>query len=180
MLSSTPDHSTIENFKKEKIKGAIRTDFILSAKIIIITLGVVGAEKLITQLGVQATVAILITIGVYGLVAGIVKLNDLDLHLFQKTNASAQKLGRGLLVFAPWLMPGLSVFSTLAMFMVGGGIITHDVAFFHHISQIIMDQLSHLFISSLSSLLFNIFIGLIFGGLVLTVVTFYNKLRSDS
>jgi predicted DNA repair protein MutK len=64
--------------------------------------------------------------------------------------------------------------------MVGGGIITHDVAFFHHISQIIMDQLSHLFISSLSSLLFNIFIGLIFGGLVLTVVTFYNKLRSDS
>ncbi len=82
MLSSKPDQSTIENFEKEKIKGAIRADFILLAEIIVITLGVVNAEKLITQLGVQATVAILITIGVYGLVEGIVKLNDLDdLHL---------------------------------------------------------------------------------------------------
>jgi hypothetical protein len=179
-LSSKPNQSTIENFEKKKIKGAIRTDFILSAEIIVITLGVVSAEKLITQLGVLATVAILITIGFYGLVAGIVKLDDIGLHLVQKTNASVQKLGHGLLVFAPWLMRGLSVFGTLAMFMVGGGIITHDVAFFHQISQAIMAQLSNLFISSLSSLLFNMFIGLIFGGLVLTVVTFYNKLRSNS
>ena len=171
------DKRTIDDFEKEKIKGAIRTDFILSAEIIVITLGVVSAQAFITQLGVLSIVAILVTVGVYGLVACIVKLDDLGLHLVQKTNASVQKIGRGLLAFAPWLMRGLSVFGTLAMFMVGGGIITHDIAFFHYMSQTLTDMLSNPLISATSSILFDMFIGIIFGGLVLVVVTLYQKLK---
>lgn len=176
----TPNQRTIEGFEKEKIKGAIRTDFILSAEIIVITLGVVSAQALIIQLGVLATVAILVTVGVYGLVAGIIKLDDLGLHLLQKSNITLQKIGQGILVFAPWLMKGLSVFGTLAMFMVGGGIITHDIEVFHHMSQAITDMLSHPIISVVGSILFDMFIGLIFGGLVLVVVTLYQKFKSSS
>ena len=149
---STPtqtDAVTIASIEKEKIKGAIRTDFILSAEIIVITLGVVSEQAFVTQVGVLATVAILITIGVYGLVAGIVKLDDLGLYLIQKTSVAAQKIGAGILVFAPWLMKALSVFGTIAMFMVGGGIITHDISFFHHISQAITESLANPFISVL-------------------------------
>jgi predicted DNA repair protein MutK len=177
--SSAADQSAIAQLEKDKVKvkGAIRTDFILSAEIIVITLGVVSSQTLITQLGVLATIAILITIGVYGLVAGIVKLDDLGLYLIQKTNTGLQKLGRGLLVFAPWLMKGLSVFGTLAMFMVGGGIITHDIVFFHHMSQVITDMVSNPLISSISSILFNMLVGIFFGGLLLMTITLYSKIK---
>jgi predicted DNA repair protein MutK len=177
--SPTTDKSTIDDFEKEKIKGAIRTDFILSAEIIVITLGVVSAQAFITQLGVLSIVATVVTVGVYGLVACIVKLDDLGLHLVQKTNASVQKIGRGLLAFAPWLMRGLSVFGTLAMFMVGGGIITHDIAFFHHICQTLTDMLSNPLISVTSLILFDMFIGIIFGSLAFLVITLYQKLKSS-
>lgn len=175
--SPTTDKSTIDDFEKEKIKDAIRTDFILSAEIIVITLGAISAQVFITRLGVLSIVAILVTVGAYGLVACIVKLDDLGLHLVQKTNASVQKIGRGLLALAPWLMRGLSVFGTLAMLMVAGGIITHDIAFFHHISQMLTDMLSNPLTSATSLILFDMFIGIIFGSLVLVIVTLYKSLN---
>jgi predicted DNA repair protein MutK len=145
----------------------------------VITLGAISAQVFITRLGVLSIVAILVTVGAYGLVACIVKLDDLGLHLVQKTNASVQKIGRGLLALAPWLMRGLSVFGTLAMLILAGGIITHDIAFFHHISQTLTDMLSNPLISATSLILFDIFIGIIFGSLVLVVVTLYQKLKSS-
>ncbi|MDS1311145.1 DUF808 domain-containing protein [Marinobacter xiaoshiensis] len=114
--------------ERRKIKGAIRTDFILSAEIIAITLGVVTAETIGIQFAVLAVVAVLITVGVYGLVAGIVKLDDGGLYLTQQESAVAQKIGHGILWFAPYLMKTLSIVGTIAMFLVGGGILVHGVA----------------------------------------------------
>lgn len=112
-------------FERDKIKGAIRTDFILSAEIIAITLGAVAGTDMLRQFLVLATVAIVMTVGVYGLVAGIVKLDDLGLYLSQKTSALARYLGKRIVHAAPYLMKGLSVVGTAAMFMVGGAILTH-------------------------------------------------------
>ena len=119
-------------FEKAKIKGAIRTDFVLSAEIIVITLGTVAAATLGRQFAVLVGISVLMTVGVYGLVAGIIKLDDAGLHLTAKTGdgipARFQRaLGRGLLGFAPYLMRGLSFVGTAAMFMVGGGILTHGL-----------------------------------------------------
>ncbi|RYF64484.1 MAG: DUF808 domain-containing protein, partial [Comamonadaceae bacterium] len=107
--------------EKEKVKGAIRTDFILSAEIIVISLGAVTGQPFVTQLGVLVAISVAMTIGVYGLVAGIVKLDDAGLYLSRRASSGARALGRGILAFAPWLMKGLSVVGTAAMFLVGGG-----------------------------------------------------------
>lgn len=120
----------IATFERNKIRGAIRTDFILSAEIIVLTLGVVEAEDLLTQLVVLSGIATLMTVGVYGLVAGIVKMDDLGFLLAEREGAGfwrrvGRGLGRSLLWFAPRLMRGLSVVGTLAMFLVGGGILMH-------------------------------------------------------
>ena len=119
-------------FEKDKIKGAIRTDFILSAEIIIITLGTVEAASFGTQVAVLVGIAILMTIGVYGLVAGIVKIDDAGLYLSARPGSGAwghlrRQAGTLLLLGAPWLMKGLSIAGTAAMFLVGGGIITHGI-----------------------------------------------------
>ncbi|MEE3118014.1 MAG: DUF808 family protein, partial [Pseudomonadota bacterium] len=113
--------------EQEKIKGAIRTDFILSAEIIAITLGTITGQSIGMQFLVLSVVAVMITVGVYGLVAGIVKLDDGGLYLSQKDSVLAQKVGRGVLWLAPYLMKTLSILGTLAMFLVGGGILTHGV-----------------------------------------------------
>ncbi len=118
--------------EKDKIKGAVRTDFILSAEIIAITLGTVAASPFLTQVLVLSGIAIVMTIGVYGLVAGIVKLDDAGLYLSKQAGAMRQALGRGILAAAPWLMKGLSVAGTAAMFLVGGGILTHGLGPLHH------------------------------------------------
>lgn len=118
--------------EKVKIKGAVRTDFILSAEIIVITLGTVGGQPFGTQVAVLSGIAILMTIGVYGLVAGIVKLDDAGLWLTRRASAAQQAFGRGILVAAPWLMKALSVAGTAAMFLVGGGILVHGVPAFGH------------------------------------------------
>ncbi|MFT6101759.1 MAG: putative DNA repair protein MutK [Candidatus Endobugula sp.] len=125
--------------EKQKIKGAIRTDFILSAEIIAITLGVVASEPLITQAAVLSLIAILITVVVYGLVAGIVRLDDWGLYLSKKEGAGSlvniqQSVGMGLLQVVPYLMKGLSFFGTAAMFLVGGGILSHGIPFLHHLA----------------------------------------------
>ena len=120
--------------ENDKIKGAIRTDFILSAEIIAITLGTVQNSGLSTQIAVLTSIAIVMTIGVYGLVAGIVKIDDAGLHL-TVTNAIGSfkhNFGRGILWFAPFMMKGLSIVGTAAMFLVGGGILTHGFPAIHH------------------------------------------------
>lgn len=119
-------------YEKDKIKGAIRTDFILSAEIIAITLGTVADASLTQQVIVMSGIAIVMTVGVYGLVAGIVKLDDLGLWLTQKSGAAAKNIGNAILRAAPYMMKGLSVIGTAAMFLVGGGILTHGVPVLHH------------------------------------------------
>ena len=119
-------------YEKDKIKGAIRTDFILSAEIIAITLGTVADASLTQQVIVMSGIAIVMTVGVYGLVAGIVKLDDLGLWLTQKSGAAAKGIGNAILRAAPYMMKGLSVIGTAAMFLVGGGILTHGIPVVHH------------------------------------------------
>lgn len=129
-------------FEQDKIKGAIRTDFVLSAEIIAITLGVVAASSFGQQLAVLSGIALLMTVGVYGFVAGIVKLDDAGLHLLQQPSAFSQRIGRGILVFAPWLMKALSVVGTAAMFLVGGGILSHGWPWAHHAIQALTQSLA--------------------------------------
>ncbi|MBJ2350561.1 MULTISPECIES: DUF808 domain-containing protein [Pseudomonas] len=119
-------------FEKDKIKGAVRTDFILSAEIIAITLGTVADAPLTQQVIVLSGIAIVMTVGVYGLVAGIVKLDDLGLWLTQKPGQAAKSMGGAILRAAPYMMKSLSVIGTAAMFLVGGGILTHGVPVVHH------------------------------------------------
>ncbi len=121
--------------EKDKVRGAIRTDFILSAEIIAITLGIVSGAPFLQQLAVLSGIALVMTLGVYGLVAGIVKIDDIGLWLTRKSSSAAQALGRGLVNSTPWLMKGLSVAGTAAMFLVGGGILVHGVPLLHHASE---------------------------------------------
>jgi predicted DNA repair protein MutK len=122
-------------FERDKIKGAVRTDFILSGEIIAITLGAVAGVAFTTQVAVLCGVAILMTVGVYGLVAGIVKLDDLGLYLVRTGQGVTAVLGRAVLAAAPMLMRVLSVAGTAAMFLVGGGILTHGVPAAHHLIE---------------------------------------------
>jgi uncharacterized protein len=94
--------------EKAKVKGAIRTDFILSAEIIVITLGIVAEQPFVSKLTVLVTIALVMTVGVYGLVAAIVRLDDAGLWLSRRAGAAQQALGRGILALAPWLMKALS------------------------------------------------------------------------
>ncbi len=128
--------------EQDKIRGAVRTDFILSAEIIAITLGTVADQPIGMQFLVLSVVAVLITVGVYGLVAGIVKLDDGGLYLSRRPGLGwwpslQQATGRGILWLAPYLMKGLSILGTAAMFLVGGGIIAHSIPpLYHHIHQV--------------------------------------------
>lgn len=128
VLAATPAGSGAD--ERAKIRGAVRTDFILSAEIIVLTLGIVEGSDLVTQLGVLTGISLVMTVGVYGLVAAIVKLDDLGLYLSgrrgeQLRQRLARWFGLRLLDFAPWLMKALGVVGTVAMFMVGGGILLH-------------------------------------------------------
>jgi uncharacterized protein len=125
----------------KKIAGAIRTDFILSAEIIVITLGIVAGKPLVTQVGVLVAVAVLMTIGVYGLVAAIVKLDDLGAALARRRSPALAGLGRGIVAAAPWLMRVLSFAGTAAMFFVGGGIVVHQLPAVHHVLHELLGRL---------------------------------------
>ena len=161
--------------EKDKIKGAVRTDFILSAEIIAITLGTVQAEAFGTQFTVLAGIALIMTVGVYGLVAGIVKLDDAGLWLTQQAGAARQSLGRGILWLAPWLMKGLSIAGTAAMFLVGGGILTHGVPALHHGIEAIAAKTGAL--QWLVPTLLDAVVGIVAGALVLAGVTLVKKLK---
>lgn len=161
--------------EKDKIKGAIRTDFILSAEIIVISLGTVADAALPQRVGALVGIALLMTVGVYGLVAGIVKLDDGGLHLLQRTGAGlfarAQRaLGAAILRVAPWLMKSLAVAGTTAMFLVGGGIISHGIPPLHHFAESLPGGL-------LVSLLFDALTGIAAGALVVGIVLAVQRLR---
>ncbi|WP_460150193.1 DUF808 domain-containing protein [Pseudomonas sp. S3_A03] len=151
-------------FEKDKIKGAIRTDFILSAEIIAITLGIVADAQLTQQVIVLSGIAIVMTAGVYGLVAGIVKLDDLGLWLTQKPGQVARSIGGGILRAAPYMMKSLSVIGTAAMFMVGGGILTHGVPVVHHWIETVSQSVGGL--AWLMPTLLNAVAGIIAGAVV--------------
>lgn len=162
-------------YEKEKIAGAVRTDFILSAEIIAITLGTVAAATLTEQVAVLSVIALIMTIGVYGLVAGIVKLDDVGLHLREKGSAAMRALGDGIVYSAPYLMKTLSIVGTAAMFMVGGSILTHGIPFVHHGIEDIAHSAGNVMQVILPTLLDAIF-GIIAGGIVWAVVTLLKKL----
>jgi uncharacterized protein len=122
----------LREVERDRIRGAIRTDFILSAEIIVIALGTVAGQDFATRLMVLVAVALAMTVGVYGLVAAIVKLDDLGLYLARRGAAAARAIGRGILRAAPWLMKGLAVAGTAAMFLVGGSILAHGLPWLRH------------------------------------------------
>jgi hypothetical protein len=168
--------------EKDKIKGAIRTDFILSAEIIVIALGTVADRTLEVQVGVLVGIAALMTVGVYGLVAGIVKLDDAGLHLSRKANAALAATGRGILRAAPWLMKFLSVAGTAAMFLVGGGILVHG---FHAVNEWIRDAAvdaatipgAGAVLGALTPMLANAIVGIVAGGIVVLAVNLFRRLK---
>jgi len=168
--------------ERDKIRGAIRTDFILSAEIIIIALGTVADRSLEIQIGVLTGIAALMTVGVYGLVAGIVKLDDLGLNMSRKANAALAATGRGIVRAAPWLMKFLTVAGTAAMFLVGGGILVHGV---HAVGEWIRDTAvdaaaipgAGAVLGALTPMLANAVVGVVAGGLAVLVVKVLGRLR---
>lgn len=177
----------LRTVEKDKIKGAIRTDFILSAEIIAITLGTVQDSPFTTQVLVLSGIALAMTAGVYGLVAGIVKLDDGGLYLSRRPGSGAwdrfrQSLGRGILLAAPWLMKFLSIAGTAAMFLVGGGILSHGFAFLHHPIEAATAWAAGLggvgpALAVLSPLAMDAAVGLLAGAAVLLAVSGFRRLK---
>lgn len=174
-------------FEREKVRGAVRTDFILSAEIIVITLGTLAGASFVTRLMVLAGISLIMTVGVYGLVAGIVKLDDAGMYLggSQGQGRGAQlrrRLGRGILRAAPYLMKGLSTAGTAAMFLVGGGILTHGIPPLHHAIEAAAQAVARVpvgggLLSWLVPALLNGLAGLLVGALLLVIVTGAKRLR---
>ncbi|AQA19045.1 hypothetical protein BST95_13145 [Halioglobus japonicus] len=167
--------------ERSKIKGAVRTDFILSAEIIVLTLGIVAEADLVTRIGTLIGIAFIMTVGVYGLVAGIVKLDDAGLYLHESEGEGLwarfkRWFGLGLIKFAPWLMKALGVIGTVAMFMVGGGILVHGI----HPLAVAVEQLTAGFgpvLAAITPTMAGVVIGMIAGALVVAVVEGGKKLR---
>ena len=182
LLALTRSREELLAVEQQKIRGAIRTDFILSAEIIVIALGTVAGRAPGVQVGVLVGIAALMTVGVYGLVAGIVKLDDLGLSLSGKANAALAATGRGILRTAPWLMKALSVAGTAAMFLVGGGILTHG---FHVVTDWIEAAAigaaaipgAGTVLGALTPMLANAVAGLVAGGIAVLVVNLLGRLR---
>lgn len=162
-------------FEKEKIRGAIRTDFILSAEIIVIALGSAGSATLLNKSIMLSIIAFAMTIGVYGLVAGIVKMDDVGLYLTKKDSPAKQKLGAFLLAAAPKLMKFLSIAGTLAMFLVGGGILVHNIDALHHW----VEHVAHVtkIFEGLTASAINGVIGLLVGLVIVAIITGIKKVR---
>lgn len=180
-LAAGTDMRAVE---QDKIKGAVRTDFILSAEIIVIALGVVNEQN--TSFGAQVAalvaVAIAMTVGVYGIVALIVKIDDAGLYLSRKAGSFAQGVGRLLLAAAPRLMKTLSVVGTAAMFMVGGGIIGHAVEPLHHLAESAAHAVAGVplvggLLAAVTPTVVDAVAGVVIGAVVLAVVTLVQRLR---
>lgn len=167
--------------EKDKIKGAIRTDFILSAEIVVITLGSIQEADLMSQILILSGLSVAFTVGVYGLVAAIVKMDDFGLYLLRKSLTgsfnTAQRLGgRFMLTAAPALMKFLSVAGTIAMFLVGGGILTHSIGFLHHIAEAFI-ALAPSF-SLLLSITFDGITGVVAGAIIALALQAWTKIRA--
>ncbi|MGR5286583.1 DUF808 domain-containing protein [Vibrio maritimus] len=183
----TMSEEELADYEKQKVKGAVRTDFILSAEIVVIALGTMMAQSLAMQAIGLSVVAVLVTAGVYGLVAIIVKLDDAGLWLINNNpNKSSikQKLGMGLLQFAPWLMKALGIVGTIAMFLVGGGIIAHALPWLEHLSAAQADTFNHipsldLFWESIGASMIHLASGAVLGAVCFALhqvfVAFRNK-----
>ncbi|WP_432698382.1 DUF808 domain-containing protein [Marinobacterium sp. YM272] len=176
-LKAIADHSVdMRDFEKNKIKGAIRTDFILSAEIVVIALGTVQSASFGVQVAVVSSIALAMTVGVYALVAGIVKLDDAGLFLSAEGKSGiGATFGRGLLRLAPWLMKSLSVIGTAAMFLVGGGILVHGIPGSHELLHTIEETASGLpsiaaIVNGVLPSLINAALGIAAGGLVFLVI----------
>ncbi|OUS24105.1 hypothetical protein A9Q98_14155 [Thalassotalea sp. 42_200_T64] len=168
-------------YEQEKVKGAIKTDFILSAEIIVIALGTVQDKSILEQTSVVSLIAILMTVGVYGLVAAIVKLDDLGLYLIKQPIENSfstvkQFFGKMLLGFAPKLMKTLAIVGTAAMFLVGGGIIVHGLPFLHHWAESFENSITIDALSWVTAPIFSGVIGVICGAVALVVVLAFSKL----
>ncbi len=167
-------------FERTKIRGAIRTDFILSAEIIVISLGSAASASFGIQVAVLIGIAVLMTVGVYGLVAGIVKLDDAGAWLVQRSGSDLwaglqRRLGAGILTAAPWLMKTLSIVGTAAMFLVGGGILVHGLPWLHHLIHGVVHQAEAIpgvgaVLAGAVPTLLNGVVGVLAGGLVLAGV----------
>jgi uncharacterized protein len=164
-------------FEKDKIKGAIRTDFILSAEIIVITLGTVATAEITQRIAVLVAIALVMTIGVYGFVAAIVKLDDVGLHLAEKKSAIARVVGTGLVKGAPYLMKLLSIVGTAAMFLVGGGIISHGIPALHHAVESMTASIGGI-LGTIASTLADGVVGIAVGAAVLAVVMLAKRIFS--
>lgn len=183
-----PDVDMVD-FEKTRIQAAIRTDFILSAEIVVISLGVIQKETFYVRLGVLCAIGVIMTLGVYGLVAGIVKLDDLGLRWVGRTGARAfdrilRSCGSGLLVLSPWLLRFLSVAGTAAMFLVGGGIVTHNVEWFHHQSEHFVHVLEKAplvgpALGALGPFVFDAVFGVVAGALVVAVILGIKKILAS-
>ncbi|MEK0169570.1 DUF808 domain-containing protein [Pseudescherichia vulneris] len=165
-----------KQYERDKVKGAIRTDFILSAEIVAITLGIVADAPLLNQVLVLTGIAVLVTLGVYGLVGIIVKLDDMGYWLVERPGALAKTVGKGLLVVAPWLMKVLSIVGTLAMFLVGGGIVVHGIAPLHHAIEHFAAEQGAVLAATLPTLA-NLVLGFIIGLIVVGLVKGISRLR---
>lgn len=175
----------LAGLEKERIRGAIRTDFILSAEIIVIALEPVAKHPFLQRVGVLTAIAAVMTIGVYGLVAVIIKLDDLGMYLTVRSGSSASRsLGRAILTLAPYLMKGLSIAGTIAMFMVGGGILAHGVPAVHHTIEHLAESTSSLALGPLWSFLtsssLNALVGVLTGAAVFGVVVVAKKVFQSS
>ncbi|TFF74816.1 DUF808 domain-containing protein [Aeromonas taiwanensis] len=182
MVEAIPDD--LAAYERQKVKGAIRTDFILSAEIIVIALGTVQGSSLGLQIAVVAGIALLMTVGVYGLVGLIVKLDDIGLHLLQKPDGGALRraVGQGLLVTAPRLMHLLALVGTIAMFMVGGGILVHGWPFAHHLIEGAGAAVATLpamgaVLAVVTPTLLNALVGVVAGLVLVLVMTLVGKLQ---
>jgi predicted DNA repair protein MutK len=167
--------------EKDKVKGAVRTDFILSAEIIVIALGTVAGAAFAQQVTVLVGIAIAMTIGVYGLVGAIVKMDDAGLYLSKRTGAATQAIGRALLNAAPKLMKFLSVAGTVAMFMVGGGILTHGIPGAHDVIHHAAEAAGTVggvgpLLAAVTPSVLDAIGGVIAGAIVLVLVTVGSKL----
>ena len=163
-------------YEKQKVKGAVRTDFILSAEIMAIALGTVSTKPIWEQGAVLVAVALAITVFVYGLVAGIVRMDDVGNWLMAKSSSAAQAFGRGLIAFTPWLMRGLSIVGTAAMFMVGGSLLVHGIGPIEHWVQTAVVPMGGI-AAALGPVLVHVVVGAIIGGVVVLCVELWHKLR---
>jgi predicted DNA repair protein MutK len=183
-LAALADPTTdLATFEADKIKGAIRTDFVLSAEIIVISLGTVAEQAFASQLVVLTGISLVMTVGVYGFVAAIVKLDDAGMLLLEREPAFLKALGRLLLATAPRLMKLLTVVGTAAMFLVGGSILAHGIPALHHGIEHLGSVAASVagigwLLHALAPMLLDGLVGLVGGGLAVVAFTVVQRMRS--